>query len=111
MFEVRQPGQQVPSKPSEPSEPSDGNGGNDGIGSDAASGGEEGGEKTDTPDAIGGDTGTVGNAVDGEWSMPKDPKKRAALVQTGYTAGGLTAGIAIAGIVSMVARAVWRRRE
>lgn len=111
MFEVRQPGQQVPSKPSEPSEPSDGNDGNDGIGSDAASGGEAGGEKTDTPDAIGGDTGTVGNAVDGEWSMPKDPKKRAALVQTGYTAGGLAAGIAIAGIVSMVARAVWRRRE
>ena len=111
MFEVRQPGQQIPSEPSEPSEPSDGNGGKDGAGNDAASGGKGDVEKTDNSGAAEGDTETVGGSVDGDWKMPKDSEKRVALVKTGYTAGGLAAGIAIAGIASMIARAVGKRRE
>lgn len=113
MFEVRQPGQQIPS---EPSNPSDGNGGQGSGGhgrtaGDSASGGEGDGERTDNPGAVGGDTETTGSSVDGDWNMPKDPEKRAAIVQTGYTASGLAAGIAIAGITSMIARAVGRRHE
>ena len=113
MFEVRQPGHQVPSEPSDPS------GGDGGTGSGAPDGGAGGsssgvggdGEKTDNHGAVGGDTGTAGGAVDGDWSMPKDPEKRAALVKTGYTAGGLAAGIAVAGVALMIVRAVGRRHE
>ena len=113
MFEVRQPEQQIPS---EPSDSADGDGGTgngtpDGTGGDSSFGGKGDGERTDSPGAVGGDTGTVEDAIDGGWSIPKDPEKRAALVKTGYTAGGLVAGIAVSGIASIIARAVGRRRE
>lgn len=48
---------------------------------------------------------------DGKWHMPTNPRKRRALVQTGYTAGGLTAGIVAAGVVAMIARAARRRHQ
>ena len=113
MFEVWQPGQQIPSGPSDSSDGGGGtgSGASDGGVGDAASGGKGDGEKPDSHGAAGGNTGITEDAADGGWSMPKDPKKRAALVKTGYTAGSLVAGIAVAGIASMIARAVVRRRE
>ena len=113
MFKVRKPGQQIPSGPSDSSDGDGGtgSGASDGGVGDAASGGKGDGEKPDSHGAAGGNTGITEDAADGGWSMPKDPKKRAALVKTGYTAGSLVAGIAVAGIASMIARAVVRRRE
>ena len=113
MFEVRQPGQQIPSGPSDSANGDGGTGSGtpDGGVDDSSSGGKEDGEETDKPGAVGDDAGTVGDAVNGGWNMPKDPEKRAALVKTGYTAGGLAAGIAVAGVALMIVRAVGSRRE
>lgn len=93
MFEVRQPGQQIPSDPSDSANGDGGTGSGtpDGGVDDSSSGDKEDGEETDKPGAVGDDAGTVGDAVNGGWNMPKDPEKRAALVKTGYTAGGLAA--------------------
>lgn len=43
--------------------------------------------------------------------MPTNPRKRRALVQTGYTAGGLTAGIVAAGVIAMIVQAVRRKHR
>lgn len=113
MFEVRQPGQQIPSDPSDSANGDGGTGSGtpDGGVDDSSSGDKEDGEETDKPGAVGDDAGTVGDAVNGGWNMPKDPEKRASLVKTGYTAGGLAAGIAVAGVALMIVRAVGSRRE
>ena len=110
MFEVNQPSQQQPGA-------SDNGGKGDG-----ASGGEQGGTTDGSVSGTGaeakpngatdrkGDAGTDGES-DGKWHMPKNPRKRKALIQTGYTAGGLAAGIVTAGVVAMIARAARRRRR
>lgn len=69
-----------------------------------------GGGASGGPDDGKGDTETESES-DGKWHMPTNPRKRRALVQTGYTAGGLAAGIVVAGVVAMIARAARRRRR
>lgn len=110
MFEVNQPAAPTPDTP--------GDSGTHG----GASGGEQGGTTNGSVSGTGaeaksdgaadgkGDTETESES-DGKWHMPTNPRKRRALVQTGYTAGGLAAGIVVAGVVAMIARAARRRRR
>lgn len=110
MFEIAQPAAPTPDTP--------GDSGTHG----GASGGEQGGTTNGSVSGTGaeaksdgaadgkGDTETESES-DGKWHMPTNPRKRRALVQTGYTAGGLAAGIVVAGVVAMIARAARRRHR
>lgn len=114
MFEVNQPAAPTPDTP----------------GDSGTHGGTPGGEQGGTADGNGSGTGTeakpdrkpdsatdgkgdagADSESDGKWHMPTNPRKRRALVQTGYTAGGLTAGIVAAGVAAMIARAARRRHR
>lgn len=110
MFEIAQPAAPTPDTP--------GDSGTHG----GASGGEQGGTTNGSVSGTGaeaksdgaadgkGDTETESES-DGKWHMPTNPRKRRALVQTGYTAGGLTAGIVAAGVIAMIVQAVRRKHR
>ena len=102
MFEIAQPAAPTPDTP--------GDSGTHGGATDGSVSGTGAEAKTDSTTDRKGDTATDGES-DGKWHMPTNPRKRRALVQTGYTAGGLTAGIVAAGVVAMIARAARRRRR
>lgn len=114
MFEVNQPAAPTPGTPGDSGTHGGASGGENGGTADGSGNGTGTEAKHDRkPDSTAdgkGDAGTDGES-DGKWHMPTNPRKRRALVQTGYTAGGLTAGIVAAGVVAMIARAVRRRRR
>lgn len=114
MFEVTQPAAPTPDTPGDSGTHGGASGGEQGGTADGNGSGTGTEAKPDRkPDSAvdrKGDAGTDGES-DGKWHIPTNPRKRRALVQTGYTAGGLTVGIVAAGVVAMIARAARRRRR
>lgn len=110
MFEVNQPAAPTPDTPGDSGTHGGASGGEQGGTTDGSVSGTGTEAKPDSATDGKGDTGTDGES-DGKWHMPMNPRKRRALVQTGYTAGGLTVGIVAAGVVAMIARTARRRRR
>lgn len=87
MFEVNQPAAPTPGTPDDSGTHGGASGGEQGGSADGSVSGTGAETKLDSTAGRKGDAGADGES-DGKWRMPTDPRKRRALVQTGYTAGG-----------------------